>query len=156
MIEKIISGGQTGVDRAALDVALEENFPCGGWCPKGRLAEDGILSECYPLEETDSPDYEVRTKQNILDSDATLIIAFGCPTGGTALTIKQAVYHNKPYLVIDLEANKRNIIGEIVDWIDQSQIRILNVAGPRATKAPYIYKQAKKIIQKVLAKKGNF
>src|SRR5438552_18876277 len=86
----IHSGGQTGVDRAALDVALELGLPCGGWCPKGRRAEDGPIPARYPLIETSSPFYPQRTKRNVLDSDGTLILTFGCPTGGTALTIRTA------------------------------------------------------------------
>ena len=90
MLSRIISGGQTGVDRAALDAALEYNFPCGGWCPKGRLAEDGIISQKYPLKETESSEYEVRTKLNVRGSDGTLILTWGKPTGGTTLTVEFA------------------------------------------------------------------
>jgi hypothetical protein len=101
-MEKIISGGQTGVDRAALDVALELGLPCGGWCPKGRRAEDGKIPGRYPLEETSSAEYPVRTQLNVEDSDGTLILSWGSPTGGTALTIKLARRLKKPYLLIDL------------------------------------------------------
>ena len=86
LVEKIVSGGQTGVDRAALDVALELGIPCGGWCPRGRRAEDGALSARYPLMETPSDDYVQRTTWNIRDSDGTLILTRGEPTGGTAQT----------------------------------------------------------------------
>ena len=88
MVEKIISGGQTGADRAALDVALELKIPCGGWCPKGRRAEDGRIDDRYPLKETPSTDYRVRTRLNVEESDGTLVITRGPLTGGTALTIK--------------------------------------------------------------------
>jgi hypothetical protein len=84
---KIISGGQTGVDRAALDAALALNIPCGGWCPKGRKAEDGPIPERYPLQETSSADYRVRTEKNVTDSDGTLILTRGPVTGGTAYTV---------------------------------------------------------------------
>src|SRR3954454_8651242 len=89
MFTKIVSGGQTGVDRAALDVALALGIPCGGWCPKGRKAEDGPIEDRYPLSETPSSDYRQRTLWNIRDSDATLILTWGEPTGGTLLTVKE-------------------------------------------------------------------
>nr|WP_305800882.1 putative molybdenum carrier protein [Thiolapillus sp.] len=87
---RIISGGQTGVDRAALDVALELGLRCGGWCPKGRLALDGPLDERYPLKETESADYSVRTRLNVRDADATLILNCGELSGGTAYTLRVA------------------------------------------------------------------
>src|SRR5262245_54833883 len=87
---KIISGGQSGVDRAALDVALELGIPCGGWCPKGRRAEDGPLPDRYPLDETQTSFYPERTRRNVRDSDGTLILADGAAKGGTALTIELA------------------------------------------------------------------
>ncbi len=87
-IAKIISGGQTGVDRAALDVAIELELPCGGWCPRGRLAEDGTVPDRYPLQETRSAEYAERTERNVIDSDGTLIIATRPLTGGTALTVE--------------------------------------------------------------------
>src|SRR5437870_9182944 len=102
MLTKIISGGQTGVDRAALDVALELGLPCGGWCPKRRRAEDGPIPERYPLTETSSRAYPQRTRCNVLDSDGTLILTRGRPTGGTALTIQIAAESGKPYFVVDL------------------------------------------------------
>src|SRR5947209_11260398 len=88
MIAKIVSGGQTGVDRAALDVALELGLPCGGWCPKGRRSEGGRIPERYPLRETTSAAYPARTRRNVLYSDGTLVLTNGPPTGGTALTIE--------------------------------------------------------------------
>ncbi|PSQ85488.1 MAG: molybdenum cofactor carrier, partial [Bacteroidetes bacterium QH_2_63_10] len=89
-MRKIISGGQTGVDRAALDAALAFNVPVGGWCPKGRRAEDGQIPDRYPLEETPSEAYEQRTAWNVRDSDGTLIITDGSLEGGTALTMTEA------------------------------------------------------------------
>ncbi|MFQ5587063.1 MAG: putative molybdenum carrier protein, partial [Thermodesulfobacteriota bacterium] len=95
-IEMIVSGGQTGVDRAALDVALELGIRCGGWCPKGRLAEDGVIDSRYHLDETGSKSYSQRTEWNVRDSDGTLILTVEEPTGGTALTIRAAEELGKP------------------------------------------------------------
>src|SRR5437660_8666127 len=100
MFTKLISGGQTGVDRAALDVALELGLPCGGWCPRGRKAEDGVIPDRYPLAETPSPSYRQRTRWNVRDSDGTLILVRGRPTGGTALTLASARRLGKPVLVV--------------------------------------------------------
>lgn len=140
MIEKIVSGGQTGVDRAALDVALELGIFCGGWCPQGRLAEDGPIDERYPLQETTSEDYSQRTKNNVRDSDGTLILTAGEPTGGTALTRTHAEIIGKPCLVIDL--NQKPNPATVHDWIQTHSIQILNVAGPRASQQPGIYTKA--------------
>src|SRR4051794_11040714 len=103
MIGRLVSGGQTGVDRAALDVALDLGIPCGGWCPRGRKAEDGVIPDCYPLTETSSGDYSQRTRWNIRDSDGTLILTQGEPTGGTLLTVQVCRSTAKPYLVVDLD-----------------------------------------------------
>lgn len=153
ILESIISGGQTGVDRAALDAALEGKFPCGGWCPKGRKAEDGPLHERYPLKETKSSDYRVRTERNLKEADATLVLTWGEPTGGTALTIKLAQKHEKPSLVLDLEQRNQDMATTIHDWIEKNNIRILNVAGPRESKVPGIHKMAKNVLAELI--KGN-
>ena len=100
LVEKIVSGGQTGVDRAALDVALKVGIPCGGWCPKGRKAEDGAIPDRYPLTETSSASYPVRTEKNVNDSDGTLILKVGPVTGGTARTVKAA----KKLKILDLSS----------------------------------------------------
>src|SRR6266852_502187 len=140
MFAKIVSGGQTGVDRAALDVALELGLPCGGWCPKGRRAEDGPIPERYPLTETSSRAYPQRTRCNVLDSDGTLILTRGRPAGGTALTIKIAAENDKPYLVADL--SRQADPDRVRTWCRAHQIRVLNVAGARASESPGIYDQA--------------
>lgn len=101
-IEKVVSGGQTGVDRAALDVAAEYGLACGGWCPRGRKAEDGPIPSSYPLRETPSGTYAQRTEWNVRDSDATLILTMGEPTGGTELTRSLAEELGKPCLIVDL------------------------------------------------------
>ena len=141
MILKVISGGQTGVDRAALDAAIELKIPYGGWCPKGRLAELGAkIPDKYLLKETASSNCSVRTKLNIRDSEGTLILLSDRTMkviDGTVLTIEQVKQQQKPYLIVDL--SKKWDIASIVDWIRQNNIEILNVAGPRESNIPGIY-----------------
>ena len=134
MVEEIVSGGQTGVDRGALDVALELGIPCGGWCPKGRVAEDGRIEDRYPLQETPLSDYRVRTRLNVEQSDGTLVIAREPVTGGTALTIKVAREMGKPLRIVDL--NQKPDPSTVQKWLNDEGIRILNVAGPRESKMP--------------------
>jgi hypothetical protein len=149
MIAKIISGGQTGVDRAALGVALELGIPCGGWCPRGRQAEDGPIAPHYPLKETESTFYEHRTELNVRDSDATLVLTRGVPDGGTALTIHLARELKKPCLLIDL--GERPDPREVYEWLDRNRVQVLNIAGPRESKHPGIYAQAKAFLREILA-----
>ena len=142
ILSRIISGGQTGVDRAALDVALLLHIDHGGYCPMGRLAEDGRIPNDYRLIETRSPDYEVRTERNILASDGTLVLSLGEPVGGTALTVELSLRHNRPLLHIDLQTNSTlTAIQTILSWIVKHQIETLNVAGPRESEYP-IYDEA--------------
>jgi len=148
-IEKIISGGQTGVDRAALDVALAMGIDCGGWCPKGRRAEDGAIPSRYPLAETASPAYSQRTKRNVRDSDATLILSRGQPRGGTLLTQRTAVELGKPCLSIDLGAPAA--LAEIRDWLDRHAVGVLNVAGPRESQSPGITLEATRLLHELFA-----
>lgn len=145
---KIISGGQTGVDRAALDAALELGLPCGGWCPRGRRAEDGVIPARYPLRETDSDEYAVRTELNVRESDGTLIITRGRPSGGTAFTIAMARKYKRPYMVVDLASCSKGIEHclDICRWISDNHIMTLNVAGPRESGATGIYEDAKEIL----------
>jgi hypothetical protein len=150
MIKKIISGGQTGADQAALDVAIELGILHGGWIPKGRLTERGHLSEVYKLKEMPTSSYPKRTEQNVLDSDGTLIISHGKLTGGSALTKKLAKKHDKPCIHIDLDAtNAFAAVKAITYWLSKHQIEILNVAGPRLSKDPRIYTETKKILSGV-------
>src|SRR5207247_1854205 len=114
MITRIVSGGQTGVDRAALDVALELGVPCGGWCPQGRRAEDGRIDERYPLRETPWDGYPQRTEWNVRDTDGTLVLTLGKPDRGTALTVRLERSKKKPCLVIDLGGNVD--VDVIRDW----------------------------------------
>src|SRR4051812_28160800 len=102
MIAKLVSGGQTGVDRAGLDVALQLGIPCGGWCPKGRRAEDGRVPDCYPLRETESAGYRDRTRRNVADGNATLILTWGPASRGTLLTLNTCKRTRKPHLAVDL------------------------------------------------------
>ncbi|MFP6766230.1 MAG: putative molybdenum carrier protein [Planctomycetaceae bacterium] len=140
MITKIVSGGQAGVDRAALDAAMLRDIPHGGWCPHGRLAEDGQIPEVYLLRETDSADYSCRTQRNVEDSDGTLIVTGGPLTGGTALTRSLAKCIGSPVLVLDLR--KEPGFEEVEEWLLANRIHTLNVAGPRETQQPGIGKQA--------------
>ena len=148
-IKKVVSGGQTGVDRAALDAALELGLPCGGWCPKGRLAEDGPIPASYPVKETPSCDYPERTEWNVRDSDGTLVLSWGRPSGGTALTIALARRLKKPCLVIDLESADPPR-EKIAAWVDLHGIAILNVAGPRESPGLPIYRKARALLGDLL------
>ena len=146
--KKIVSGGQTGVDRAALDVALELGVPCGGWCPKGRRAEDGAIDPLYPLRETESPEYPVRTEMNVRDSDATLILNQGVLGGGTALTLKLAKINRKPFRVVDLDETEDP--APVREWIKQGEVDVLNVAGPPESNRPGIYAKTIEFLRRML------
>jgi hypothetical protein len=144
---KIISGGQAGVDRAALDAAIDLGLAQGGWCPKGRLAEDGVISDRYSLLETDSADVSVRTIRNIKTADATLILVPSLPltvTDGTVLTIEKVKALHKPYLILNL--SKALQLKTVSQWFEKYHVVILNVAGPRESQSPGIYKKSKAIL----------
>src|SRR2546421_5781800 len=140
MFTRIVSGGQTGVDRAALDVARKLGLPCGGWCPEGRKAEDGPLSATYMLDETPTANYEQRTKWNVRDSDGTLVLTRGRPSEGTAFTIEVAERLGKPCLVLDLL--DRPSVATVREWANAHAVRVLNVAGPRESICSGIYAEA--------------
>lgn len=150
---KIVSGGQTGVDRAALDAAIALGLEHGGWCPRGRRAEDGTIPSTYPLKETPTNAYAQRTEWNVRDSDATLVLAWRQPSGGTALTIELAGRYRKPCLVVDLDAQPDP--GPIVDWISTENVRTLNVAGPRESQHAGLHDLARDFLQDVLARAGG-
>ena len=135
---KLVTGGQTGVDRAVLDAAMALSWPIGGWCPLGRRAEDGPIQAQYPLSETPSEAYAQRTAWNVRDSDATLILSSQPLTGGTAFTLACAGTQGKPVLVIDPQPAN---IHAVSDWILQVRPRVLNIAGPRASEQPNVYDQ---------------
>ena len=131
-ISMIISGGQTGIDRAALDFALEKKIKCSGWCPKGRKADDGIICYKYPLIETSTCFYPQRTRQNVKDSDATMIITDGSQSRGTNYTQVCAIKLNKPLLIVDLTDIN---FEKILKWLWKTKPEILNIAGPRKKEA---------------------
>jgi hypothetical protein len=148
VIDFLVSGGQTGVDRAALDVALELGIPCGGWCPRGRRAEDGRIPARFPVKECTSRNYAVRTRRNVEESDGTLILSRGKLTGGTALTESIARQMGKPWLVIDLVAEFD--ARPVEEWIVENRIRTLNVAGPRESQQIGIFDQASEYLRQVI------
>lgn len=148
-VQEIISGGQTGVDRAALDVVLELGIPIGGYCPKGRRSEDGTIPAQYPMIETSSADYRVRTEKNVVDSDGTLVLNMGHVSSGTAHTIKLAKRYKKPYMVAQLDQLDSTTAEEIDVWLRSNQIKILNVARPRESKIPGIHKLSFEFLRKV-------
>lgn len=148
-VKKIISGGQTGVDRAALDVAIELGIEHGGACPKGRLAEDGEIPEVYNLQETRSDDPKVRTRRNIRDADATLIISPRPLTGGTAATERIATKRGRPFMIISPN-DKVEIAQTVREWLIANKVETLNVAGPRASEVPDIYHLAMAILLAIL------
>ncbi|MFL5382592.1 MAG: putative molybdenum carrier protein [Longimicrobiaceae bacterium] len=145
---KIVSGGQTGVDRAALDVALELGMECGGWCPAGRAAEDGPIDARYPLRETPSPDPAQRTEWNVRDSDATLVLTSGAASPGTELTIEAARRLRRPLYTLD--AGSPEDVGAFRRWLQVHRVRTLDVAGPRESEAPGIYAKATRILVALL------
>ncbi len=149
-LQRIVSGGQSGVDRAALDAALKCGIPCGGWCPKGRLAEDGPIAAHYSLKETPTGEYRVRTEWNVRDSDATLILNIGRLEGGTALTQMVAASYGRPCLVVDMSAEPE--VNQVVAWIEANRIATLNVAGPRGSKRPELYHLALKFLSDMVIK----
>ena len=150
IIKKIISGAQTGADRAALDFAINNDIPHGGWVPKGRLAEDGVIGPHYNVTEAPSENYGRRTELNVIDADGTLIISHGELAGGSALTRKLAEKYGKPCLYVDLHHTPEfQATLDIAHWITSNRIGVLNVAGPRASSDPRIYGAVMNILETV-------
>lgn len=136
MLTKIVSGGQTGVDRGALDAALAVGFPCGGWCPADRSAEDGPIPSSYPLTPLTAGGYRERTVRNVLDSDGTLILYFGVLNGGTEQTMLHCVRRHKAYQLIDGQVVDAPSAAEIAAaFVRRCGVAVLNVAGPREQRA---------------------
>jgi hypothetical protein len=136
-LKKLVSGGQAGVDRGALDAALEAGFPCGGWAPEGRTAEDGRIPERYPLRELPGAGYEERTLQNVIDSDGTAILHSGSLRGGTRQTMLHCVARGKPFELIDAaHTTPQDAARKLAGFVERNRLSVLNVAGPRASKWP--------------------
>ncbi|MCA9057478.1 MAG: putative molybdenum carrier protein [Planctomycetaceae bacterium] len=161
MLACVVSGGQTGVDRAALDAAMAVGIPCGGWCPAGRRSEDGRIPPQYPLQETDARSYAVRTRLNVRDSDGTLILVLNEISNGTRLTIDAARQEQKPCLVeyllpeksaglVVAENSTEQQLATVVDWMRRHRIRILNVAGPRGSSDSSVYPLARAFLAQLL------
>jgi hypothetical protein len=148
---KIISGGQTGVDRGALDAALDSNAECGGWCPAGRLDENGRIPERYPLTELLCAGYSERTARNVADSDGTLIIYAGALAGGTRETVARCVEFAKSYVAIDLSSiSIERAIDLAEQFVSNHQLCVLNVAGTRASEWSEGYSHAYEIVTGLL------
>lgn len=142
MLSKIISGGQTGADRAALDAGLELGFPIGGTCPVGRKAEDGPISSAYSLKEIGG--YRQRTRQNVIDSDGTVIFYESYVQSGTQTTLLFCIRQGKPYKLIDIEVVNTHTAADLVtNFVSEFDVNILNVAGPRLSGCPGIYDYVK-------------
>lgn len=148
MIDKVVSGGQTGVDRAALDAAMERGIACGGWCPAGRLADDGVIPERYPLQETADMDHTVRTENNVRDSDGTVMFYRGTLQGGTAYAVLMARHLKRPVMAINMDDPFDP--DAIAAWIRHNRIRVLHIGGQRESSSPGIYETARRRVREVL------
>jgi hypothetical protein len=153
---EVISGGQTGVDRGALDAALEAGTPCGGWCPQGRLAEDGPIPGRYPLRELAGGDYPQRTRRNVQDSDGTLVLHFGPVSGGTQYTITCCRELGRPVCLIDGSEVPPEAASSVAQaFVDSHGIRRLNVAGPRASHCGQAYDYSRSVLRRLIEGVGR-
>ena len=153
MVEKIVSGGQTGADRASLDAAIKTGIPHGGWIPKGRITESGPLPLHYNLKEMPDRSYAKRTEQNVINSQGTLIVSHGRLVGGSKLTRLLALKHSRPCFHVDLDLKPASIwVLEVKNWLFECSIKVLNVAGPRASGDPSIYECTLDLLVKILNK----
>ena len=153
MIKKVVSGGQTGVDRAGLDAAMEFGIPVGGYCPKGRLAEDGTVPEHYPLIELSRGGYPARTEKNVVESDGTLLLNIGRLSGGSKVTVECAKKHDKPYFVVQLDGEPR--LEDVLRWIEAQEVKVFNVAGPRESKHPGVHLHALGYLRQIFKAMGE-
>lgn len=145
---KIISGGQTGIDRAALDVALKHRIKCGGWSPAGRLDEFGRIPDRYPLQELEVGGFTERTLQNVKDSDGTVIIYLGRLGGGTEQTVRFCVEQQRPHQLIDAsKIPTEEAARAVADFVHKNEIDVLNVAGPRQSEWPEGYGYARRALE---------
>ena len=152
IIHTIVSGGQAGVDRAALDFAIAVGIAHGGWCPKGRKAEDGAIPAVYQLKEINSGDYRQRTRLNVQDSEATLVFNMGVLEGGSLLTVEVAKRMQKPCLVIQLDdSDREEATASVIRWLVAGGYHVLNIAGPRESKRPGIYRAAHAFLEQLNA-----
>jgi hypothetical protein len=148
VIKKIVSGGQIGADQAALDVAIKLGLPHGGWIQKGRKTQSGILPEKYRLKELPTAGYKQRIEQNVIDSDGTLIVSHGEPTGGAEYGREMADKHHRPRLQADLKENSTFVIASRINtWIFKNNIEVLNVTGSRVSEDSTIYKDTMDIVE---------
>jgi hypothetical protein len=148
---KIISGGQTGVDRAALDVALRHGINCDGWCPAGRLDELGKIPDRYPVQELQSGGFNARTLQNVKDSDGTVVVYPGELRGGTERAVRFCVDLERPHQLIDAsKVSAEDAAKSIADFVRKNKISILNVAGPRQSEWPEGYNYASRALSAFL------
>lgn len=145
---RIVSGGQTGVDRGALDAAIELGIPHGGWCPAGRMAEDGSIPDHYNLQENGVANYPARTRQNVVDSDATLILYSGSVGGGTRLTKRMCQQASKPCLMVSI--TEPDLQKQLAQWLLEECPETLNVAGSRESSSPGIQQQTKELLVECL------
>jgi hypothetical protein len=155
MLKKIISGGQTGADIAGIDAAIANDFPYGGWVPKGRRTEDGPLPDKYQLQEMPTNSYPKRTERNVLDSDGTVIFTHGRLSGGSDLTRKVAAKHGKPWLHLNMrEYSVQEAVEKLRIWVNENRIEVLNMAGRSASKDPDIYSVTYRVVGGLLKKGG--
>jgi hypothetical protein len=155
-VTRIVSGGQTGADRGGLDAAIGLGLEHGGWCPRGRRAEDGAIPSRYALAETGSSDYAERTERNVIDSDATVLITRGMPTGGSALTARLCARHHRPLCHLDLAAcSERDAATRLREWLASRSVAVLNVAGSRESSAPGLAASVRRVVTAALAGSGR-
>jgi Circularly permutated YpsA SLOG family len=151
VLSKIVSGGQTGADRSALDWAIKRGVAHGGWCPKGRKAEDGVIDPRYNLAETPSEDYSQRTEWNVRDSDGTAVFSIrGELRGGSLLTVELAGRYNKPVIHLCAQDERTDHAQELRSFIEESGISALNVAGPRESDEPGVYRFVSRVLDRAL------